>query len=51
MTLEQHGFEFYGLKHKFFSINTSNTVNVYSLPYDTLNNIFSYIAYAVIKYR
>lgn len=51
MTLEQHGFELvHGLRHKFFPpINTSNTVNVYSLPYDTLNNIFFCVAYAIVR--
>ena len=47
VAFEQHGFELVGpFISRFFSINT---VNVFSLPYNFLNNIFFSVAYFIVR--
>ena len=49
LTFEQHKFEMPGSNiSRFFSINTFSVINVFSLPYDFLNDIFS-IAYFITR--
>lgn len=41
LTLEQQEFELHESTHRFYSINTQSTLNVFSLPCDFLDTFFS----------
>lgn len=47
LTLEQHGFELSGSAYT--DCFSTNTVNMFSLPYDFLNNLFLPLAYSSVR--